>query len=131
MNLLNSGEAIQFLANSAPRAWVKRMLYGMICSNEITPYFTSGKVTCSAHRKVEFLKFEKDGISEDQIFKNIHKHHRKLSKQFENIDDAMKDNREHFEVVDFEFSPEEDDPRPASVGVFCILILIGRLVNSI
>lgn len=38
------GEAIDFLSQAAPHAWVKRMLHAMLLNDELQPYFLSGKV---------------------------------------------------------------------------------------
>jgi hypothetical protein len=43
MELISACDAVEFLAKSAPRPWIKRMLLWMICSNELTPYFLKGK----------------------------------------------------------------------------------------
>lgn len=37
-------EAVDFLSQSAPHAWVKRMLHAMLLTDELQPYFLSGRV---------------------------------------------------------------------------------------
>lgn len=44
MRLVRSNEVIEFLAQSAPRAWIKRMLKSMVCDGELAAYFTHGKI---------------------------------------------------------------------------------------
>lgn len=44
MELIRSGETLDFLSKSAPRAWVKRMLLWMIFNNDLSPYFVEGRV---------------------------------------------------------------------------------------
>ena len=42
---MSSKEALDYLSISAPRAWVRRMLLGMIMGNEIRPYVLKGEIT--------------------------------------------------------------------------------------
>ena len=44
MQLIPSKLALDFLSNSAPRPWVRRMLQWMIFDNQLAPYFTSGEI---------------------------------------------------------------------------------------
>lgn len=37
-------EAVDFLSQCAPHAWVKRMLHAMFLTDELQPYFLSGRV---------------------------------------------------------------------------------------
>lgn len=45
MKLITSAKALTFLCKSAPRPWVKRMLKWMIYNEELSPYFSHGKIT--------------------------------------------------------------------------------------
>ncbi len=45
MKLITSADSLNFLCQSAPRPWVKRMLKWMIYIGELAPYFTHGKIT--------------------------------------------------------------------------------------
>jgi hypothetical protein len=44
MKLVTSREAIAFLSQSAPRAWVQRLLRCMIIDREIDAYFSAGGI---------------------------------------------------------------------------------------
>jgi hypothetical protein len=48
MKLVSSAETINFLGNSAPRPWVKRMMLWMIYTDELKPFFTAGRIVPSA-----------------------------------------------------------------------------------
>jgi hypothetical protein len=43
MNLISSGETLDFLSKSAPRPWIKKMLLWMIFNGELEPFFEEGK----------------------------------------------------------------------------------------
>ncbi len=44
MKLVPSSEVLNFLSQSAPRPWIKRMLQWMIYTGELVPHFTQGRI---------------------------------------------------------------------------------------
>ena len=44
MDLISSNDTLDFLAKSAPRPWIKKMLLWMIYAGELTPYFRVGRI---------------------------------------------------------------------------------------
>lgn len=55
MKLVSSREAVTFLSQMAPRAWVQRMLRCMVLDHELYVYFSSGRI--QPHTRVMNLTF--------------------------------------------------------------------------
>ena len=56
MELIPSRDVLDFLSQSAPRAWVKRLLFALIMDNDVTPYATGAKSVAKAYALGEILE---------------------------------------------------------------------------
>jgi len=73
MKLISSADTLAVLGQSAPKAWVKRMLLWMIFEGEITPYFRCGRVqpraTLAAILHSEDIDFSGSMAERDEVIR--------------------------------------------------------------
>lgn len=113
MLLVPSRIAIDHLAKSAPRAWVKRMLLGMICERSITPYFAHGRAWAAIHRE-DFTRIVTRNVDAGYEIENYVEtmYGAEIARQFRNPDESY---------ISYESSNSDkniDYPRPVSIGLF-------------
>ncbi len=114
IELVPSSEVLSFLSKSAPRAWIKRMLFGMICNSELVPYFQSGKSIAKSMALYLMINAIPEGGTLEDVQKNLEAH-------FDGeILDKLKASKseDYLEEVASEWDADNDGPRPVSLGFF-------------